>query len=207
MEYISINGRGGVVEISNNNFIPRKNNKMKKMDDAPLKKKEDGTASAIDSGDYINETGFQYNEVTSRVQRSITKDQVILAGLETIRSFIESGMSREESIPFLHEIVEKTQFDNEKVLESHTEEIVRALEEGNKAAIEELIHTTREDIDSLTEELEMNELKKQNLRSLKHLSREDNPEELMHKVITSLKKEGLPEMNIPRQRITDLLGD
>ena len=194
------------MEITNNNFIPKKNDKMKKIDKTAQKKKNKPITDS-QSHTYITETHTHYNEETARVQRSITKNQVVLAGLETLRSIVESGMTKEESISFLKEIVEKTQFDNEKVLEEYKQSLEHALNRGVFASIERHIKKVQDSIVSLTEELEMNEMKKHNLRSLKSISREDNPEELMQKVIKSLKKEGLPRINIPRERISDLLGD
>ncbi|MCW8965302.1 MAG: hypothetical protein OQK82_01245 [Candidatus Pacearchaeota archaeon] len=194
------------MEISNNNYIPNKNDTIKNKKEALVEKKHDEIASDAQSDTFINDTHHLYNEVTSRVQRSITKEQVSLAGLETIRSFLESGMEKEESIFFLQDIAEKTQFDKEKVLDVYRESLVDALNQGNPEAIDELINKVQDNIETLKNELEMNELKKQNLRSLDNLSKEDNPEELMKKVISSLKENGLPSINIKRERISDLLS-
>ncbi|MBN2440870.1 MAG: hypothetical protein JXJ04_05980 [Spirochaetales bacterium] len=193
------------MEISNNNYIPKKNDTIKSSKEALLKKKHDEIISDAQSDTFINDTHHLYNEVTSRVQRSITKEQVSLAGLETIRSFLKSGMTKEESIVFLQDIADKTQFDKEKVLDMYRESLADALNQGNTKAIDDLISKVQDNIETLKNELEMNELKKQNLRSLDNLSREDNPEDLMKKVITSLKEDGLPSINIKRERISDLL--
>lgn len=195
------------MEIINNNFSMKRNDDIKKIEKTGQKNRKKRSISDTSSNAFIKDTDNHYNEITSRVQRSLTKEQVVLAGLETVHSFMESGMTKDESISFLEEIVEKTQFDNERVLENYQQSLATALEQGNPAPIDELIKKVQDSIDSLTQELEMNEMKKQNLRSIKSLSREENPEELMQKVIKSLKEEGLPEMNIPRERIVDLLGE
>jgi hypothetical protein len=195
------------MEIINNNFSMKRNDDIKKADNPGKNKKEKPSVTNMSSDTFIKDTNNLYNEITSSVQRSLTKEQVILAGLETVRSFMESGMTENESIPFLEEIVAKTQFDNKMVLHEYRQSLKSALERGNPASIDTLIKKVKGTIESLTRELEMNEMKKQNLRSLENLSGKVNPEELMQKVIKSLKEEGLPEMKIPRERVADLLGE
>ncbi|MBN2532335.1 MAG: hypothetical protein JXB88_05560 [Spirochaetales bacterium] len=193
------------MEIINNEFSMKRNDDVKKIEKTGQKKSS--LTPDISSGSFIKDTNNNYNEVTSRVQRSLTKEQIVLAGLETIYSFLESGMTKDESISLLNEIVFKTQFDNEKVLSEYEQLLETALKKGDSASIDKLIKETQDTIQTLIQELEMNEMKKQNLRSLKSISREDNAEELMQKVIKSLKEEGLPVMNIPRERVADLLGE
>jgi len=195
------------VEINKSNFISKKNNDIKKTDKTKLKKNNRVSATEKSSNTCISDPDNHYNDITSRVQRSITREQVILAGIETIRSFLKSGMTKDESIMFLNEIVDKTQFDSEKVLGKYRKSLQTALEKGDPAVLADIIKKVQDSIESLTNELEMNEMKKQNLRSLRSFSKEDNPEKLMNKVIKSLQEEGLPEIKIPRERIADLLGD
>ena len=188
------------------NISSKKNEEIKKTENT-LEIKNKNLAGEIKPDDSVLERKSEYSEITVNVQRAIIKEQMVLAGLTALSSFIESGAQNEENSAFLSEIINKTQFDNEKVLEQYYQALQAAVSKNDISTINTLILTVQDRIKSLVTELEMNELKKQNLLSVQNLSGQENTEEQMRKILSSLKEEGPPAMNIPLKRIVDLLEE
>jgi hypothetical protein len=157
--------------------------------------------------DVIGETKETVKEAAERLQRAITKEQIILSGLEGIKENVRAFRDTGENRQFVDEAIDKTRFENERVLETFRLTLLQAVTKKDSSIIDTIIERVQGTIHCLYSELEKNEITKQNILSISSLAPQNNPEELIASVIESLKKADIPRFTIERERIIDLLSD
>jgi hypothetical protein len=196
-----------MMEIINGNVSSNKSNDIKKTKETSTNKKISSKDNMKQPSEIIQKTNQHITEIASRIQKRITREQAVLAGLENVKSYCTSRHYNGSDEEYAEEVIEKTRFGNEKVLEEHRDTLTKAIIDHDNALLNNLIGKTEQKIGYLSEELEKNRITRQNLQSLKSFSDINNPEQLIKKVIASIKNEGVPEFSIPRQRIAELLED
>jgi hypothetical protein len=156
------------------------------------------------SGEIFHEMSENVRETTERVHHEIAKEQLILSGLENIRAYKTAKPGTEDYSRFIDDVIEKTQFEGEKVLESYRTTLIASGLEKSGSVIDSIVERVHGTLRALYTELDKNEISKQNAVSVFEGDR--NPEEMIKAVIASLKSEKLPEFRLERERIIDLLG-
>jgi hypothetical protein len=164
-------------------------------------------SKSVKQDEYIAETGEVIKEAGDRVQRAIAKEQIVLTGLETLKKSIFTFEDSELNKQFIEDVIEKSRFENEHVLDTYRPVLLSIISKRNTDLIDTIIERVKGTMRSLTGELNKNEIIRQNLESVSFSRELENPEELMKKVISDLKKNNIPQFNFKRSRILDLLNE
>jgi hypothetical protein len=191
------------MEIGDKNFHIKKTNETASIGkkNAPGQKEKSGVEKEIFS---VSKESIR--KTMDLVQREITEKQLALTGLMTIQSGIRKDADPGANEAFAEEVINKTRFENNRVLESYKPVIDEALENRDPSGMDSLIDGVNTKISSLFTEIEKSEITVQNYQALSNLKEAKTPDELLSSVISSMKKEKIPLLFLERERILDLLG-
>ena len=152
--------------------------------------------------DHPGAQSFSSQENVLQIQRSISKDQLVLGALQQMKVRLESSAAIPES--FLTELMQSARIGRAMVLEPYRSVLREILEQKDTARLEELIDTTRRRISLAIASLGRDQVAAQNLLSVKPTT--EDLSELLKKVVADLKKKGDPGTRLERTRVLDLLG-
>jgi hypothetical protein len=145
---------------------------------------------------------FSSHEDILQIQRSISKDQLVLGALEQLKVRLVGA----DEIPasFLTELRQSTRMGKMMVLEPYESVLQEILSQKDTARLEDLIDTTRRRISLTIASLAKDQIAAQNILSAKPTG--EDLSELLRKIVVDLKKKGDPGIHLERTRILDLLG-
>ena len=195
------------MEIYNNDPVIKKSiytEKKNQKDKVSSPKNSSGNGTNSASPSAVPE---EIRELQAKARKAILKSEAIIGGVENFRSLAdESGdsRSREQLLP---DVISRTVQDNEKVLEPYRGILEAYLHDNDPWPLDQLIRAENEKIELNTAEIGKHAVKEQNYISLGSTLQGQDPEALLKAVIQQLKEQGEPEINIPRNRVLDLLGE
>lgn len=171
--------------------------------DSPIEKARGKAAEAVSpKRDHPTPHSFSSHENILQIQRSISKDQLVLGALEQLKMRLEGTADTPES--FLSELTRSTRMGKAMVLEPYASVLHEILAQKDTARLEELMDTTRRRISLTIASLARDQVAAQNLLSVKPTA--EDLSELLKKIVADLKKKGDPGTHLERTRILDLLG-
>ncbi|MBN1698688.1 MAG: hypothetical protein JW881_14325 [Spirochaetales bacterium] len=197
------------MEITNGHVSPNKSNNIKKAKESSnmnevTKKGKTGTSDNI-----IRQSNQHLTETAAKAKKLLAKEEAVLAGLENIEVVLLSHHhDKGSNESYIDEIIDKTRFNNEKVLDKYRKTITDAITRHDISLIRALKKKSMKNLGEYSQAIERTKIIQQNMRSLKSVSETEHPDQLIRKTIASIKKEGVPDFFLPpRQRIEDLLKD
>jgi polyhydroxyalkanoate synthesis regulator phasin len=149
------------------------------------------------------------HEVQQRIavtQSRISKAQTILNAFQQVVIWIDGGEEQSNYKELVSDLIEKTKYRNERVLEPYQSELSRILSRGDVSGLRTLIGELEEEIRRMSTELGRNQTTQQNILAMDRTLEEEELNKLLQKVIADLKSTGKLNVNLARDRVIDLLG-
>ncbi|MBN2736345.1 MAG: hypothetical protein JXR70_05145 [Spirochaetales bacterium] len=185
------------MEINNNSYT-QKSSEVNKLSNSSPKTNSDKkyeTEKEISVGDNILIN--QKNEL-SLIQTRIT-------GFESLKNSLEK--TTEEPYEKIDEIVDKSRFHNQKVLEPYADELKNAKPNELPAKVDYILSQLKGERQEVLSNIEKTEISEENKLSLESWNKQKNPEELLQQVLSSMEGHNNLFNDIPVERIKDLLSD
>ena len=160
--------------------------------------------SSIPKESLIGKTSQLRNQII-RLQRSISKTQRILGGLEGFRNFLDSG-DKSLSPAGLPGYINRVTYKNEAVLSPYKENLQNILVGRDSAALNELIGEVHASLEKLAGELSRFEIAEQNARSLTSSVTGQLEALAPRKIIEGIKKDGELLFRLKSENVLSLLS-
>jgi hypothetical protein len=133
-------------------------------------------------------------------EHQISKLQSILDSFRRVEGWIDRQSTAGNPKRELTDLIEKAQFRGERVLQPYENDLKDIVAKGDKTTLRRMIS----DIDrELKQALPRLDFMKENILAARSGHGMD---ELMRTVVRDLKSTGVPEMNLKRERVVDLLS-
>jgi len=141
------------------------------------------------------------NQVSKISQRSILRAQIIIQGLTTISKIIEQKQDPKSQQHYIDQVIENTHFQDERLLEQYRPLLNSILQKNGIQILKALI---------TTEQQKMAELSKKETVTQNYIAANVNKEDLNHTellqlIVKELRVKGIPQFNIQREKVIDLL--
>lgn len=188
---MEINGSDPFIKKS---FYTEKKNQKEKINTRDL------SGSRKESSRSVSRSTDDIRELQANVQKSILKSEVLIGGLENLKALSDSTDDPDEKNRMLKEIITKTVFENKPVLQEYADILNSALRNEDVSTIDNIILAEKENIRNSSS-------KEQNIISIGSSLHQQDAELLLQSIIRQLKENGEPEMNLPVNKVLDLLKE
>lgn len=162
------------------------------------RKNKQAARASLPEGSFSSETA-QIMKQMILIQRSISKTQRILGGLEGFRHFLDSDKSLSVLEKELSNYISKITYDREIVLDPFRKQMLKILTKKDIASLDQLTGEAQRKIEELTGELGRYEIAEQNTRSL--ITQKDP----LREILEGIKKEQDIPIHLKRENVLDLL--
>jgi hypothetical protein len=163
-----------------------------------LKRTDSGKGIATGRERTASGAGADATEDLSTAQnRLLLRHERVLQGLVSVRELFDRPAPEDQKAAELTALIEQTRFQDEPVLKDYGKTLQAAIRDQDRAAVDYLILDFQNKLASATRD----RIIRENLSAASSLI----PGDLLKDVVRSIKKDGLPEISIARQRVLDLL--
>ncbi|MBN1523475.1 MAG: hypothetical protein JW904_03225 [Spirochaetales bacterium] len=128
--------------------------------------------------------------MTLRIQRTIS-------GFNELYSALKNTENPDDKNSALKTIISQTRFQNEQILREYEPQLLEIVRDNDLHRLLRLTEDTKKQLHQYAK----NETISENLAAVES----QNPESLVQSITATLRRKGLPELNIERTRIMDLL--
>lgn len=196
------------ISIENLAFKDSSFDRDRKVNKVSASGKKDLTGTEVN----IQNTNSEIKDTYLQLQSSISEAQTKLNGFLQVRERIEDNnqYSKEENLLYLKDLLNSTQLKGEILLQPYESKLGNILQENNIQEIADLITAAENEINEYSTQIDninqaKNSTAEQNLLAVKSSTEKSDLDSLMRNVVTQLKESNIPEINITREKIIDLL--
>ncbi len=196
------------ISIENLAFKDSSFDRDRKVNKVSASGKKDLTGTEVN----IQNTNSEIKDTYLQLQSSISEAQTKLNGFLQVRERIEDNnqYSKEENLLYLKDLLNSTQLKGEILLQSYESKLGNILQENSIQKIADLITAAENEINEYSTQIDninqaKNSTAEQNLLAVKSSTEKSDLDSLMRNVVTQLKESNIPEINITREKIIDLL--
>jgi hypothetical protein len=159
----------------------------------------------------IQNTNLEIKDTYIQIQHDIASEQTKLNGFLTVQERLEDNnqYSTDENMDFLTELIANTKLKDEQILLQYEDQLADILSNNNAEQLKTLIKATEGEILIYSARIDSMDQTQttamENLLSVKSNLKKAELDALMQEVVTKLKESDIPDLNLAREKIIDLL--
>ena len=159
----------------------------------------------------IQNTNLEIKDTYLQIQRDISTSQTKLNSFLLVQERLEDDneYSAQENTDFLNNLIANTRLKDEQILLQYKDQLSDILSNSNADQLKSLVKSTENEILLYSAKIDSMDHSQttamQNLLAVKSNLQKAELDSLMSEVVTKLKNSDIPDINITREKIIDLL--